>query len=122
MKDILKNLITILIVVVIGILIGRYVLGDDDQIKKVREQIARTQAEVDSLKKVNTEIAKELARVEKNNRRLEEEKMALQQAVDSAVGRLNRIVKEINAYVGTKTDLVRELNRILAVPLQPLPN
>ncbi len=122
MKDIIKNVITILIVAVIGILIGRYVLGDDDEIKKAREQIVRTQAEVDSLKKVNAKIAENLTRVENNNRRLEEEKIALQQAVERAVGRLNRIIKEINAYVGTKTDLVRELNRILAVPLQPLPN
>jgi len=122
MKDIIKNVITILIVAVIGILIGKYVLGDDKDLTEARERIAQTRAEVDSLKQANARIAEELEAVKRNNQRLEQDKITLQQAADRAVGRLNRIIKEINAYVGTKTDLVRELNRILAAPLQPLPD
>lgn len=122
MKDIMKSVVTIFIVAGVGVLVGRYVFGDDSELKEARDRIARTQALVDSLKQVNARIAAELEGVKRNNERLEQDKIALQQAADRALGRLNRIIKEINAYVGTKTDLVRELNRILAIPLEPLPD
>jgi len=122
MKDILKNVLTILVVAAIGLLIGRYLLGSDEDLKKARDQIARTQALVDSLKQVNATIAANLARVEQHNQELEQEKNLLAERLQRQLDRLNRMVKEINAYVGAKTELVRELNLILDAPLRPLPN
>ena len=125
MKDIInsaivKNVMTILIIVVVGILIGRYLLGDDEDLKKARDKIARTMTTLDSLENVKASIAAELTLVKMKNDSLEQETRKLEQRVTRTIGRLTKNIKEVKVYEGTKIDLLHDLNLILDATIDTL--
>ena len=119
---IVKNVITIVIVVAIGILIGKYLLSDDEDLKKARDKIARTMTTLDSLENVKARIAAELTLVKMKNDSLEQKTKKFEQKVTLARGRLTKNIKEVNIYEGTKSDLLHDLNLILDAPIDTLSN
>jgi methyl-accepting chemotaxis protein len=122
----MKNLWTsILIAVVLALAVFfvlRFLWPSDGEVDRLKAQLNRTRAQVDSLQQVNRQIMAEVDSIEVKNQNLAQEIGRLNQNIDYHKKKLNETLRSIHEYQGSPDDLQRELNRIIRTPMPQIPN
>ncbi len=122
MRDLTKMLLLLAVGIIGGMLLFKYTCaGDQDTADLIRrnEQLIRR---VDSLEAVNRLRQARVDSLQREDAKNKRRADSLALAIRENTRIITRIVRDLNVYKGTPTDLLRELNQLVRDPLPPLPD
>jgi hypothetical protein len=119
MRDLTKMLLLLAVGIIGGMLLFKYTCAGDQDTARRNEQLLHR---VDSLEAVNRlgQARIDSLRREDAKNKWRADSLALTIRENTRV--ITRIVRDLNVYKGTPTDLLRELNQLIRDPLPPLPD
>jgi hypothetical protein len=122
MRDLTKMLLLLAVGIIGGMLLFKFTCaGDQDTGELIRrnEQLIRRVDSLEAINRLRQDRIDSLQRVDAINRRRAD---SLALAIRENTRIITRIVRDLNVYKGTPTDLLRELNQLIRDPLPPLPD
>jgi hypothetical protein len=122
MRDLTQKLLLLAVGIIGGMLLFRYsCAGDDktDELIRRNEQLIRRVDSLEAVNRLRQGRIDSLQRVDAINRRRAD---SLALAIRENTRIITRIVRDLNVYKGTPTDLLREFNQLIRDPLPPLPD
>jgi hypothetical protein len=122
MRDLTKMLLLLAVGIIGGMLLFKYTCAGDQGTADLIRRNEQLNHRVDSLEAVNRlrqGRIDSLQRVDAINRRRAD---SLALAIRENTRIITRIVRDLNVYKGTPTDLLRDLNQLIRDPLPPLPD
>ncbi len=122
MRDLTKTLLLLAVGIIGGMLLFKYTCAGDQKTGDLIRHNEQLRRHVDSLETANRLRQARIDSLQredaKNQRRADSLALAIRQNTQV----ITRIVRDLNVYKGTPTDLLHELNEFVRHPLPPLPD
>ncbi len=122
MRDLTKMLLLLAVGIIGGMLLFKFTCAGDpktDELIRRNEQLIRRVDSLEAINRLRQGRIDSLQRVDAINRRRAD---SLALAIRENTRIITRIVRDLNVYKGTPTDLLREFNQLIRDPLPPLPD
>jgi len=122
MRDLTKMLLLLAIGIIGGMLLFKFSCAPDTNLDELRREIEEVRRQNEAL-----EAANRLAFARIDSLRLVDainkaRADSLRKEIRDRTKVITKIVRDLNVYKGTPTDLLRELNLFIRSPLPPLPD
>ena len=122
MRDLTKMLLLLAIGIIGGMLLFKFSCAPDTNLDELRREIEEVRRQNEALEAANRQA---FARIDSlrlvdaiNKARAD----SLRKEIRDRTKVITKIVRDLNVYKGTPTDLLRELNLFIRSPLPPLPD
>ena len=122
MRDVVKMLLLLAVGIIGGMLLFKFSCASDQNLADLIRRNEEIRRRADSLEAVNRMRQARIDSLQLADARHKQRADSLALAVREQTKIITKIVRDINVYKGTPTDLLRELNEFVRNPLPPLPD
>ncbi len=122
MNDLTRTLLILAVGIIGGMLFFKFGCTTDEELQRVLNENEKIRSMVDSLDTINQQAEARLDSLRQQDQRNRIVIDSLQTNVNARVRRIIKTVESLDAYEGTPTDLLRELNEFVHSPFPALPD
>ncbi|MDZ7290851.1 MAG: hypothetical protein ONB44_06575 [candidate division KSB1 bacterium] len=122
MRELTKTLLLLAVGIIGGMLLFKFTCAPDQNLDKLRREIEQVRRQNDSLEAINRLAEARIDSLRQRDIRKRELADSLEKEIQSKTKVITKIVRDLNVYKGTPTDLLRELNEFVRSPLPPFPD